>query len=508
MPLPRYMKGLFKATSGTTRVDDTTGLSTVTQIDSALGTIESWNTSGNQGSASDNREIRFLNKRLALSLGTTSEGLYELVSGTWTLQHTPTNITADVRTSGLHICYDGGIPILTWAYQDSVTTGRHRAVTTTDVSSFTNTQTSIGTDFPFNAPVAEIVYKNKLHYCCGVIGAGVRDAFLMVWDPVALSFTKPTQPTIFNANVGTDRAGFDLDFFILNHRLFAIYYANVDAGGDGDMTLAEYTGSWDEVLTIHTDTLSSGTSPYTTKPTIIFDQTNRSAIAVVWAGTTTSTMTWRAYEIKTSPSLSATLLTSGNYLPTSFATSQNRVNERWRRITDHSDPDNPGFYLLHNADASSEGNSFSLYTHNGASSLIGNSGSPEDIGARAFDSFPNHYASGGERTYFSGEISAEFTADPAAASGGTKYTFKVYGVTGSETVSIKLRYNEYEEPDFSNVATLSSVSGGSATLNVDNQTINNVTANGTTDYTATVNISAVPFGLGDIIYMALEVIQP
>lgn len=502
MALPSYVRCQFKKTSGSTSVQDTTGLSTETAIGGAVGTIETNGNQPNRESAPDNRECRFLGSRWAVNTGTsTDDGVYELVSGTWTLQHGFVGqSTPDLRCTGIHICYDGGIPIMTGVYADNGT-DLHEAWQTTDGSTFTNTRSATFTGRFLNYSLAEIVYRNKLHYCYGdSTSSGPR---LTIWDPVARSYSIPSAPPNFGtANTADDNK--DVEFFILENRLFMIYHSIDDqTAGEDAIMLAEYTSGWEDVLTIHSQVIPNVGQP-NMKPTAIYDQTNESVVIIVKSGTSNTVLIWQAYEITTGP-LTATLLTSGNYLPTGFATAQNRIHERWRRIVDHNDPDNPTYHLIFNSNSATETNDWDMYEHHDTATLIGSSGSADDSGADAYDSFPNAYSVGGERHYDSSEISAEF-AGAATASGGMTYSYKVFGITGSETVSVKFRYNVKEHPDFSTVATIDAVTGGSSSINVDNVTIDNVTADGTTTYTATILTSTESYSAHDMVAMAIEVI--
>ena len=98
---------------------------------------------------------------------------------------------------------------------------------------------------------------------------------------------------------------------------------------------------------------------------------------------------------------------------------------------------------------------------------------------------PPHSAdeAGGDRVMTSGGDYWVYETARTRATTGIQFSIKVHGVTGSETVSLFPYFCNAYTTAPNQQMTISNVTGGSATLNVNNHQIDNVTADGTTIYT-------------------------
>lgn len=446
-----------------------------------------------------NRVVQFLGDLYAVTL----DGVYKLQPDgvTWSKSSGDgglnfSNPESQVNTnagsqSGLHVVYVGNIPYLTGVYKTNNGSNEWRGywLDGSDLASgwtLGAIQTGPEGEGSNNIEVmtSEAVYRGVLHVTIHA-WTGVEESEVLTWD-------------VATDSVGSLSNDFNIQeirnpgMCIFNDRLFAVTQRNPK------LRLHEFTGgAWQFVKDLHPNVNDpiSGSRGYTVAT--FTDSTNMYAIALdnSQTGTAPDARGIRAFQID--GSLTVTEITS-TVLPSSLIAVEDggsysgTVDTRCHAIYDvDTNPGSLSIYIYIATD-STEGTIWTVYEWNGPGSQI----TQIDTGGDVIHALPIARLIGGERNFTSGELDV-LILDKDEQLGAEDLIIVLTGdTTGPADKKFKLWYALEGEPNLLE-ATLSMVSGGSATFNPTDNQVEGLIADGATEYVVRWDTNADGLSPGD-----------
>lgn len=409
-----------------------------------------------------------------------------LVIGTdedWTSQHSFTNADATgPRRSGLHVIYVDDVPYLTGVFGDAGGDTLWRGFRLNlNTGVWDETAALGGPDG--DAFVEEIVYRGRLHFC--VHKNSDNSMRTGTWDPKQRKFSTTTN------DFGDWTPAWVID---QTGRLLASYYST----GSIIMTVGEFSGNaWTKISSF--GPANVGVSTHNRRRTIFFR--DGSSIIAIHFVIVAGTFGWKAFKFDSSlvvADISATVLPSALRPVGSGGTwSGISGNDRMFVSTNNDTPGSPSFTIYHEADPF-EGTTFTVYSWNGIASLMTSLGTGGDV----YHSIPSDQSfSGGSRIWTAGELDALIT-DRDNVDGGDIIKFKASGGGTGKIAKIFFSTTGGHTLTQATLVT-SSVTGGSAIQSGND--ITNVSANGTTEYSATINYTSNSISDGDRVQYYIEI---
>jgi hypothetical protein len=457
---------------------------TPTQIGNTFGTAET----ENSNYMGRNRVIQFQNELYAVQ----NLGIYKLQGDgvTWSntvpnggfVFDTPATGNSTIFRSGLYPITINGASHLICIYprQGSAT---HRVVTmdaATNTWSETSDLFSVAIDITANGGyITEIVYENKFHF---TFRDGGGNPVAYVYDPdtgVANSLAFPW--TAANGNSS--------DICIHNGRLFTSWINT----SSGIISLAEFTGSqWVDKGQATNTSITTSTDLDEARVSLMSDGTNIYFITSYQAGN----FGFFVSQISDPDALPG----SSSYIHPTVLPAELRntgdggtgfANNDARLIHVPDTQTNPGspdhyFYFAISATA---GTSHQMYQWNGNSSVMTSIG---PSGGNVSYAIPSAGAAGGERIYSAVASDNDIViTERETVSGGIQCTFRAYSPSGTASGTVRIWITLQGEPVTTQAVLSAPVTGGSALIS--GNTVINVVADGTTDYTVVVPDSANSF---------------
>jgi len=450
---------------------------TPTQIGNTFGTLE---TNTSQNFMGVNRVIQYQNSLYAVQ----NEGVYKLQGDgvTWSNATmdggypfaSPSTTTNSVYRTGLFPIEINGASHLICVY---LTAGTAVRAVTMDAATNTWSETAdlqaITLSSGKGGFTTSIVYQNKFYWSWKDAQDSIE---IRQYDPVLNTISTLTNPS------GTAQLENVHDIVVHNGRLLFAHLTN--AGTGGRYQLWELVaGAWISLgqVTPLTDS-ANGFNARETRITLMSDGTNLYYFYPVSTG-------FKCVEITDIDSLPGTNI-EDTVIPVSIRPGAGLADDaRIIHVPDtQTNPGSPVHYFYFTQSAT-PGTSWTLYQWNGNSSVMTAVGTSGGDSAHAI---PTASAAGGERIFSAvADDNDILITSRETVSGGIEATFRAYSPSGTVSGTVRIWITTEGEPVMTQATLSSPVTGGSA--NLSGNLIQNVVADGTTDYTVVIPSGANGF---------------
>lgn len=345
--------------------------------------------------------------------------------------------------------------------------------------------------------LAEIMHNGVLHYVSAGASAATNVSF-RTYNPTTDTHGVANWPGIAEADKFSA-----VDLFVFRGRLFAVYALTAD----GVPRLMEYAaGSWSNVLTLQQGTEVAPIDAGLEQAQWMLGTPNGTelyAFCLVEAVAAGGDYGWKCYEIDSA--VTAVVDRTTTVLPTALRTTADGgaglAGNTGRMVAFHDTDETPGSITLnvYHADDSVAATPWMLYEFQ-----IGPLAEMQqvDVGGSVDYSMPKGTLSSGERVWTPNELDILIT-NRVGVIGGEVITFRAAGDAGSADKSAEFAGTTLTNPLTTAVPLTGTATGGSA-LRVGNA-VTQVDADGVTDYTVTVDVSAIPAVAGDRLPLAPRV---
>lgn len=309
----------------------------------------------------------------------------------------------------------------------------------------------------------------------------------------------PSAKTIFAAGLGINSSNYVADLCVFDDRMFALALGN-----DGDTELHEFNGTtfdnvddaWTGINHFSGGNIQEGKYCLFTDGTYMY--------GLVGANTDATTRGWYCYRWDTAltrTDISTEVLPTGLLNQDDGGNGQNADITGFQHVIDvERNPTAPVNYLFYYASAV-QGSTQSLYRWNydpiaNPPPNAANKMTSIDTGGDVYHSLCTNHIKGGSRIFSPGELDVKI-ASRSATLGGEVITFRAYG--GGTGRTFKLFYEIQGNPALQEATLKTPVTGGSATFNGGANQVENIAADGVTDYTIVWDIVADGLSAGDYV---------
>lgn len=384
-------------------------------------------------------------------------------TGPWSLDHAFTNFTAQLTKQhlifGPYQFVENGIPKLFVCWLTATGASTWNA---SILNGNTNVWSDVGEQAGASTVVNELVGHSIVYR--GVLYTLLSGSQVQTFDPSAASFGTLSSPM---------SPGYAAGMGIFNDRLF-LFGRNT---ATGFLALAEVSGT----ISVLFDTAFVGDNTLTEGKYLLVPSPTGSALYGIAYTTTGGNGNVFLKFIDTAGTISYSTDLTNTVMPVALRPGGGggTLNDRWWAFYDQETTPGTAVLNIFFSVGGNAGNTVTQYSFVDEVTLL----SQDDIGGSAAWAFSSIMTGGGERIFTSGELHVEIV-DRLAVFGGEAIRFKAWGLAGADKF-VDFRFNTQTEVPLTQatlIGTPTIVSGGAPAPVRNVNTLENVTADGTTVY--------------------------